>query len=416
MSLLKSRTQTSSRKTLILVGVLFFLANAAFFVFVMKRRSSSDAHQDLSLISDNDMDVHGDFPSDDTITFLKNEKSLLEQEQQNIKDDSNDQNSNTKQTSSKESFELSQRLIPSNSKSNTRMVPMNVLGEEFYAITIATKINENACKLIYSALRNGINFNILGFGMEQFTLSQKIDITFEEIEKVKNPNAILMFLDAYDVVVLQHAEAIVSKFLNKFQGYSAVYNAEMNCHPFGVVESAKKRWGGDPYCLSQYPPSPNRFRYLNSGAFIGRQSALLDLYKKILALPQDIKEDLFDDQGMTAYVWLTQARDYLTLDYRGDLFLSLLEVQAHEFKVHNKNDPPSREEDVAATHADFWLKFKTHHNYPATLHGNGWGKWTLFSVEASLPWNWKNLEFTNASDFVWINGEKTSFSSICAKN
>ncbi|KAG2387485.1 hypothetical protein C9374_001817 [Naegleria lovaniensis] len=414
MSQLKSRTQTSSRKTLIIIVVLFFFANGGLFLFVINRRSSAsnlssdnEIQDDLPMISDSDL--HDNFPSDDTITFLKNQFVSLEKEN-NEKD--NKDKSTMEQTSESET----RSITPTNSNTaSTRMVPMNVLGEEFYPITIATKLNENACKLLYSALRNGINFNILGYGMEKFTLSQKIDITFEEIEKVNNPNAILMFLDAYDVVVLQHAEAIISKFLKKFPGYSAVYNAEMNCHPFGVVESAKKRWGGDPYCLSQYPPSPNRFRYLNSGAFIGRQSALLDLYKKILALPQDIKDDLFDDQGMTAYVWLTQARDYLTLDYKGDLFLSLLEVQAHEFRVHKQNNPPERNEDVTATHADFWLEFNTHHNYPATLHGNGWGKWTLFSVEATLPWNWKSLDFTKASDFVWINGEKTSFNSICSK-
>nr|CAG4715421.1 unnamed protein product [Naegleria fowleri] len=302
-------------------------------------------------------------------------------------------------------------LIPSNSKSNTRMVPMNVLGEEFYAITIATKINENACKLIYSALRNGINFNILGFGMEQFTLSQKIDIISKAVKKVKNPNAILMFLDAYDVVVLQHAEAIVSKFVNNFSNYSVVFNAEMNCHPFGVVESAKQRWGGDIFCQKEFPPSPTRFKFLNSGGFIGRQSALMDLYKKILALPQDIKEDLFDDQGMTAYVWLTQARDYLTLDYRVDLFLSLLEVQTNEILIRENNNPPSREEDAAATHADFWLEFQAHNNYPAVLHGNGWGKWILLYIP--FPWNWKNLQFTKATDFVYVNGEKKDYNSVC---
>ncbi|KAG2387483.1 hypothetical protein C9374_001815 [Naegleria lovaniensis] len=266
-------------------------------------------------------------------------------------------------------------FLPTSFKSFTEMVPMNVLGEEFYPITIATKLNENACKLLYSALRNGINFNILGYGMEKFTLSQKIDIIFEALEKVKNPNAILMFLDAYDVVVLQHAEAIISKFVNHFSNYSIVFNAEMNCHPFGVVESAIKRWGGNSFCQKEYPSSPTRFKYLNSGGFIGRQSALLDLYKKILALPQDIKDDLFDDQGMTAYVWLTQARDYLTLDYKGDLFLSLLEVQTHEILVRGSYNPPVHEEEAKATHADFWLEFVPHSNYPAVLHGNGWGKW-----------------------------------------
>ena len=49
-----------------------------------------------------------------------------------------------------------------------------------------------------------------------------------------------------------------------------------------------------------------------------------------------------------AYVWLnSEAIDYLTLDYWGDLFLSLLEVRTEEFNIEKQ--PPEKESDTKAT-------------------------------------------------------------------
>ncbi|KAL9647437.1 hypothetical protein ABK040_006798 [Willaertia magna] len=358
-------------RSLLIVAFIVLLCYLLLLLHSFKQIQSSNFIEDVSI---------DDFSSDNVV-------------QQNIKQE-------LKQEEEIKSPPIKQQKTETNSYS---LKSMKIGNEEFYAITISTKVTGRACQLIYSAIENDIIFNVVGYGMTNFTLSKKIDIMFKEIEKIKNPNAIILFVDAFDVIILQSAVDMVKKFTTLYNGKSIIYNGEKNCHPFGVVERTIKRWGGhEAYCEGVHPKTSSPFKYLNSGAFIGRQKKLLEFYKLIINLPNDIKYDLFDDQGMSAYVWLTYARDYVTLDYNADLFLSLLEVDAHGLDLQKVNDHT------------FKTKFKQFNNYISMVHGNGWGKWQLdiFISRIRQFWDFKTIH-DNKSDILYLNGKPTHFNELC---
>ena len=79
-----------------------------------------------------------------------------------------------------------------------------------------------------------------------------------------------VYADVYDTMVFGDASEIVDKFqkLERKVGSSIVLNAESSC--YAVPESL---------CVD-YPASPTRWRYLNSGIVVGRVSALRHLLKE----------------------------------------------------------------------------------------------------------------------------------------
>ena len=75
------------------------------------------------------------------------------------------------------------------------------------------------------------------------------------------PTDIVCFVDAYDVLVNASVEEMEKSF--KQENCDLLFGAEVDCFPHGVGER-----------LPPYPESPTKFRYLNSGCYIGYVHAI----------------------------------------------------------------------------------------------------------------------------------------------
>lgn len=152
--------------------------------------------------------------------------------------------------------------------------------QELSAFTVASENKPELQRLLDSSKRYGFEITPLGLGkpwkggdMTGPGGGQKINLLKQELRKLPGETPVL-FTDGYDVIVTGHINAIISAW-NEF-GNCPVFASEVFCWP-------------DINLLAEYPPSETNYRFLNSGAFIGRAADLL----KIVA--EDI-DDGADDQ------------------------------------------------------------------------------------------------------------------------
>ena len=165
-------------------------------------------------------------------------------------------------------------------------------------------------KLRESANHHGIAFNNWGKGVEWRGSDmtgpgggQKVNILKKEIQNLSDTD-VLLFIDAYDVFFADTLETIKERYLD--MGHKVLFSAEEVCWP-------------DPSLGNQFPSVHTKYRYLNSGTFIGEVAEL----KKILN--HDEIEDHQDDQ-----LFYQQA-------YLEGLYDIGLDVECYIFQCHEPN-------------------------------------------------------------------------------
>ncbi|KMS94530.1 hypothetical protein BVRB_020490 [Beta vulgaris subsp. vulgaris] len=144
------------------------------------------------------------------------------------------------------------------------------------ALTLLTFASHQAdflCRLLTSAVLNGISVKVLGYdNNRKDPLFRKVTMTLAELKK-RQPDEIIMFVDAFDVVIVieivlsidilfdcfktGNAETIVSEFLQTKS--DVVFAAEKGCWPF-----MDGRPEGEYICQQKYPESPTPYRNLFS--------------------------------------------------------------------------------------------------------------------------------------------------------
>lgn len=168
-------------------------------------------------------------------------------------------------------------------------------------------------------------------------------------------NKLVLFVDGYDVL-LQQSE---SELLRKWHALSlrdtdVLFGAEINCWPSGAV-------------CEQYADEENhgRYRFLNSGTYMGRASAILRL---LLAL--DLTKPSADDQLLLSRRLAAQQPSdsaHIVLDHECRIFQTLASLPRDEWDVSYAGVPQLR--NVRKRRA------------AAVLHGNGPSKRSLASVQ-----------------------------------
>ncbi len=101
-----------------------------------------------------------------------------------------------------------------------------------------------------------------------------------------------------------------------------------------------------------YPESPTRFKYLNSGSYIGYAGYIKRILEEISPIPDET-----DDQGLLTALFLHRPYEF-GLDYFCDLFLTFSQVEKNQIAIE--------EQGV--------LSLETN-SRPCVVHGNGSGKW-----------------------------------------
>ena len=205
---------------------------------------------------------------------------------------------------------------------------------ETHAITIGTdttkcvKLNDSAMKLGFSVKNIGANEDWHGTDMKSAGGGHKI-VMLQEYLATLPENDVVLFTDAYDVFYLFDKDDITRRFMD-FQ-CEILFSAETEIWP-------------DPGMESKHPIPETKYRFLNSGGFIGRVGALKELFAEELK-PDD------DDQLYVQRRWLEDTTKWdMNLDYECYIF------QTNEANMTIKDGLLYNEETGC---------------YPAIYHGNG---------------------------------------------
>ena len=103
-------------------------------------------------------------------------------------------------------------------------------------LTVATNFLGPVKRFQRSAEVNGLSFKILGLGVEYEGFGTKVNLLKEELKRhVNDPNKIILFTDAHDVLINSGADKIIETF-KKFNA-NIVFSAEGNCWPDASLAS-----------------------------------------------------------------------------------------------------------------------------------------------------------------------------------
>lgn len=227
------------------------------------------------------------------------------------------------------------RYITSNSQRLNAVYYPPAASEKLHIYTVATHPDPALDNLIDSCNKCGFGIHVLGLSNKWQGFGNKWLWTAEYIRLQKLPDdAIVVFLDAYDVLAVANAEEIINKFL--VFNARVVFSAERGCHPDADVSH-------------RFPDTSSSFKYLNSGGAIGYVGDLLKVIDEINFTTTD------DDQrGFINYFLSNPGR--IILDYECALFLSLFGVEQNEVQVDSSSGR---------------VKLLGAKNQPCFIHGNG---------------------------------------------
>ena len=189
-----------------------------------------------------------------------------------------------------------------------------------HPITIGT--NHSKCEmLIKSGAKHGIEFENIGKNIEwvggdivnSTGGGQKINILRDYISKLPDDD-IVFYCDGYDVFVVDELDEFLYRYAEL--NHKVIFAAEQYCWPVDNAEEQKA------LVFKHFPDLDTKYKYLNSGVFIGRVSEL----KSILSDP--IEND-GDDQ-------LYCQKQYLSEQYDMVIDTDCYMFQCHEEHVYFK--------------------------------------------------------------------------------
>ncbi|XP_039278780.1 procollagen-lysine,2-oxoglutarate 5-dioxygenase [Nilaparvata lugens] len=242
------------------------------------------------------------------------------------------------------------------------------LQEDFLLITVASEETDGYKRFIRSTKINNIPVKVLGLGKEWLggnMLSTgggyKVNLLKEELEKYKDDDSrIIMFTDSYDVIINGAVKNIVYRF--KQLEARIVFSAESTCWP-------------DESLAESYPVTESKYKYLNSGGFMGYAA---DLYNLLSTAPIANKDD--DQLFFTNLFLKTEIREKykIKLDYKSSIFQNLYNAL---------DDIEMRLDDVFS-----YTENNKYGTIPIVIHGNGRSKFALLTVGNYLANSWNEAQ------------------------
>src|SRR5262245_58541297 len=133
------------------------------------------------------------------------------------------------------------------------LVHYHIYSQELHICTVASHQTKGLDQLLHSCEYRAVSIDILGLNQPFLGLSHKL-IYVQEYVKNLPKDDIVLYVDAYDVLILASKEDIVSTFLDMQAPF--VISVERFCWPHPDLEP-------------KFPRGPTSFRYINSGSFIG---------------------------------------------------------------------------------------------------------------------------------------------------
>jgi procollagen-lysine,2-oxoglutarate 5-dioxygenase len=228
---------------------------------------------------------------------------------------------------------------------------MNITKDNLIIISVATDVNNKGLQYFINSLKKyNIQYKILGLNtkwnggdMKTTGGGQKINLLKKElkqwdIEKLKS--TLLLFSDSYDAINLSNEEEIIEKY-NNISKNKILFSVEKYCWP-------------DASLNQYYPETKSKYKYLNSGGFIGNAYEILKLIK------MDINDN-DDDQLYFTKIFLFDNKN-IKLDYNCEIFQtlngSISDIYIYKNRILNINNS----------------------SIPSIIHGNGNSKEYLYKI------------------------------------
>jgi hypothetical protein len=148
-----------------------------------------------------------------------------------------------------------------------------------------------------------------------------------QVVKTLHENDIVMHLDAYDTIVLTDAYEVYFKY-NRFQK-PIIISTEKNLapnHEFDVIKSKMEEI---------YPQSPTKFRWINSGTYMGTAGKIKNMLESMGA--QFLCRDPFDrifpycDDQRCFHSYFLKNQHLIALDYHQDIFYCMWDTKEAKF-------------------------------------------------------------------------------------
>ena len=143
---------------------------------------------------------------------------------------------------------------------------------KLHVVCVATEVKPELKLLYSSALDLGAKMAVLGLGAPWRGLASKIDLLKEYLAEVP-PTDLVLFVDAYDVLLLADAKLMIKRF-NTLKA-PVVFSAEYTCAPDKGLS------------LLYAHNTTMQFSYVNSGSYIGYVSnvrTMLDEVQRDIAV------------------------------------------------------------------------------------------------------------------------------------
>lgn len=231
--------------------------------------------------------------------------------------------------------------------------------------------DDRFCRALESAVRNGIDLEVLGWGVPWEGLSQKLAAALDAVRRLP-PDCVVLFSDAYDVLYARDLASVAVDF--RALGRPLVFSAECGCWPHVLRDRGRT-------CRDKFPPSPTPYRYLNSGGWIGTAAAASTFLRRLVddaaaATQQDFHK--LNDQELAADLYLRGDVD-LALDFYATIFQPTHAVR-DDTAVPDCDPVPH-----LAPHRGILRNVLTD-TLPAVYHFNGGGKDHHLRLEGHMWW------------------------------
>ena len=262
--------------------------------------------------------------------------------------------------------------------------------------------DDRFCRSLESAIRNGLDLRVLGWGVKWEGLSQKLGAALRAVEELPG-DCPVVFTDAYDVLFTQ-GESAMRKAFDDIKA-DLVFSAECGCWP--QVQRDRGRT-----CRDAYPPSPTPYRYLNSGSWAGKASVAAKFLRAIGAGSTSQEFHKLNDQELASELYLQRGFPGLQLDHHAKLFQAMHSINDDTLVPNCDPRPHLREIDGV------WRNTLTG-STPAVFHFNGGGKRHHLPMEARTWWKrCRTAQMPDALDKVaatklLFNGVRRSFGDVC---
>ena len=194
----------------------------------------------------------------------------------------------------------------------------NAEKEDMLCVTVSNVYDTKKMKYILeSSFLQGIKLHVIGLN-KPFSFIKKFEYYFEELNNIENDDTIVIFTDAYDVFYNDNLDKIKSKFLDMNA------NIVFGCERWYSHQVKEKRAVYDKF--SKLYGNMSKYRYLNSGGYIGYKKSLLDLltnilHKDFIEKVEKANGEKDDDQCLLGY-YLSEKYDNINykLDYNCNIF------------------------------------------------------------------------------------------------